>query len=189
MTLRLVAALLVLSLSVGAAVAQGRDEHGLDDRSNQLGISGNISGPVGVRHLRLGVLAPTPTPEAHRALLVRTGALSNPYEGREYKGERLPLPPDVQSTFLAGYDAHGGNPAWRTRFVAVVQCESTWRLLAVSEAGHLGLAQFDPWTWHRVWELAGLPEQDWRSAFWQGAATSIWSNEAGPEPPGGWACW
>jgi hypothetical protein len=59
----------------------------------------------------------------------------------------------------------------------------------VSPAGHLGLSQFNPWTWHRVWELAGLPEQGWQSPYWQGYATAVWSAEVTPGSAGGWACW
>ena len=181
MTLRLVAAprfigaaLLVLSLSVGAAVAQGGDGHGLDELRDR-GILGSLravhsgSESLGLATFALA-LAPTPTPTKVVSVVQRSSVS------------------EVQ-TFLAGFDAHGGRPEWRARFVEVVQCESTWRPLAVSEAGHLGLGSFHPDTWRRVWELVGMPVQDWRSPFWQGAATAIWSNEVGPEPPAGWSCW
>src|SRR3990167_2434015 len=50
---------------------------------------------------------------------------------------------ETLDAFLQGYRDGDGNPSWEDHFVnVVVPCESTWNPYAVSDGGHLGLAQF-----------------------------------------------
>jgi len=64
-------------------------------------------------------------------------------------GGGVPYPQDGEllGRFLAGYDAAGGPVEYRDSIIAVVNCESTWDPGAVSDAGQLGLLQFEPSTW------------------------------------------
>ena len=144
-------------------------------------------------------LAPSPTPEqAEVPELWDDTGLQRPMSSVLAEGIVAPadIAAAIRADFIQGYRDAGGNPAWELRFIAAFwgpteECpngESEGDPLAVSVAGHLGLGQFDPWTWQSVWKLASLPIQPWESSYWQGYATAIWSNVVGPRPPAGWAC-
>ncbi|GAG36801.1 unnamed protein product [marine sediment metagenome] len=91
-------------------------------------------------------------------------------------------------TFLAGYRAGGGDPAWEEHLVNdVIPCESGWN---VDSGGyHYGLAQFAPGTWAAA-ECS--PGADWRDPWEQGCAVASWMSQI----PGRWGtsagwpiCW
>lgn len=89
--------------------------------------------------------------------------------------------------FAAGYTAAGGNDRWREHLLdVVIPCESGWDPLAVSPAGHLGLAQFAADSWQR----AG--GGDWRDPYTQGRNTAVWvalTIDRGADPRVQWSCW
>lgn len=107
----------------------------------------------------------------------------------------LPTPPPVReepadriAAFTAGYRDAGGPPQYLDHLIAdVIPCESHWNPLNVSDAGHLGLLQFDPGTW----ETCARVGADWRDPYEQGWAGAILLNSiAEPGGTGGWrVCW
>jgi len=74
----------------------------------------------------------------------------------------------VRERFRCGYLRAGGDPALIEHVMATVACESRWDRHAVSEGGHLGLAQFT----ERSWRVAG--GGDWRKAHRQGRNMAVW---------------
>ncbi|KKN39261.1 hypothetical protein LCGC14_0745440 [marine sediment metagenome] len=52
---------------------------------------------------------------------------------------------------------------------------------------HLSVAQFHPQSWATAAEATGLGDPE--NLYDVGANVAWWSNEVGPEPPGGWSCW
>jgi hypothetical protein len=92
---------------------------------------------------------------------------------------------DTALRFLQGY-RDGGAPYPEERVVAMVKCESSWR---VDPGGyHLGLAQFDPGTWAIVSAITGLADP--YSAYHQGYNVAEWASMVSPGTSAGWPhCW
>jgi hypothetical protein len=97
----------------------------------------------------------------------------------------------AQAAFLEGYDTAGGPAEYREHVIGVVECESTWNPGAVSDAGQLGLLQFEPSTWASY----ARPDMDWRDPFdqgWTGANLigDLLERGISPGSSAGWAvCW
>lgn len=93
---------------------------------------------------------------------------------------------DIVGEFIQGYRDFGGDPSWEGTVLAMVECESTWR---VDPPGpHLGLAQFA----FSTWLLAARPGADYRDPYEQGWAVASWMAQI----PGRWGtsagwpnCW
>lgn len=179
----------VILISVGAVTKGGNDD-GLElasilDRST-VGDSPTLAQPGNAPNLV--ALAPTPTPEAPGAA-----------DGLAIRTQRLPRAQEVQpsglsilSEFLRGYDAHGGNPEWRTRFVEVVRpCEYygwdvEWHR---GDSRHLSVMQFHPDSWATAAIETGLSDPG--NLYHVGANTAWWANAVkDPSGYGGWyECW
>jgi hypothetical protein len=95
------------------------------------------------------------------------------------------------AAFLAGYDAAGGPAEYREHIIAVVNCESTWNSGAVSDAGQLGLLQFEPSTWASY----ARPDMVWTDPYaqgWTGANLigDLLDRGISPGSSAGWEwCW
>ncbi len=127
-----------------------------------------------------------PAPTADAAAV--HGAATGPSPAPE-RAEPQPEPAagTAVETFLAGYRAGGGDPAWEEHLVNdVIPCESGWQL--DSPGIYYGLAQFAPGTWAN----AARPGADYRDAYEQGWAVASWMSQI----PGRWGtsagwpnCW
>jgi len=110
-------------------------------------------------------------------------------QGGQDGGDPGQAPP--QAAFLAGYDAAGGPAEYRKHIIAVVNCESTWNSGAVSDAGQLGLLQFEPSTWASY----ARPDMVWTDPWaqgWTGANLigDLLDRGLSPGSSAGWAvCW
>lgn len=93
----------------------------------------------------------------------------------------------VEAAFLRGYRDADGLPAWEPRVLAMVQCESEWRL--DPPGFHLGLAQFALGTWGQA---RCSPEANYRDPWEQGCAVARWMAIIAPHygTSLGWpSCW
>jgi len=92
---------------------------------------------------------------------------------------------DTYTRFFEGYREGNGQYTEDT-IVAMIQCESSWR---IDPGGyHLGLAQFDPGTWAVVSAITGYT--DWRDPFSQGYNVAVWASMVSPGTSAGWPyCW
>ena len=72
--------------------------------------------------------------------------------------------------FLRGYRDGGGDPAWEQRVLAMVNCESDFRL--DPPGTHLGPAQFEPGTWETAAAVSGL--WDYTDPYHVGYNVAVW---------------
>jgi hypothetical protein len=90
----------------------------------------------------------TPTDTGDEAAAPSAVGGAAPDAGGDGGGATHPADAELtQGAFLSGYDAASGPGEYREHIIAVVNCESTWDSGAVSDAGQLGLLQFEPSTW------------------------------------------
>jgi soluble lytic murein transglycosylase-like protein len=173
------------------------------------GLHGHYSGQLSSGRSD-GTASPSPSPPAPSADQVRPAVQSADYTLRSFSTpapspaltasrvapapspslQPAPItePADLIADFSAGYRAAGGPPDLLDHLITVViPCESHWNPLDQSDAGQLGLLQFDPDTWRR----AARAGADWRVSFEQGWAGATWINAiAEPGGSGGWrVCW
>ncbi len=93
----------------------------------------------------------------------------------------------VQQRFIQGYRDAGGPAVYEQHLIAVIQCESGWRI-EPGNPTYRGLAQFHPDTWARA---RRSPDADYLDPYEQGWAVGNWIRklEASGSSPGGSGGW
>lgn len=122
---------------------------------------------------------PTPLPTA------TASAASTPV------GQDASIPLDGDAAFIAGYQDHGGNPAWLAHFLYdVAPCEGgySWGIADYGN-GYVSRLQFHPGSWATAASHTGL--WDGADPYHIGANVAWWSSAIDhPGTTSGWPhCW